>query len=418
MKGYETYLNYLAQTPNEFYRDNVQAFVSQEFTDTTRLDTIYEENIPFDFTFNDGCEVIVDTVSENFINLNKVLGDYLSIKFEDCKHKNSRGQYIKYDNDYYLVYEEQDKLDTMSNCKIIRCNNKIKWYDENGVLREYPVFIGNEVGSTNPQVSKDGITNNVRLVLMLQGNEHTRNIFVNQRFIISHHQVFKINEIGQYELSNYENENVDMIKLYIEWTTLNSNDDLDNNISYNGDVYEVKISETSINQISGFEGKLNVITTINNIVDTDIPISYSSSDLSVVEIDSNGNYRLVGNSGSRAIIKAYITDNENVYDEIEVKIVEDATINDEIVITPLYDKVEQYNTIIFTANLYEDNVMSSNIVECTASGVDGGCYSLKDTINHNEFTLQCFEPSDTPLQLTFTSGIVTKTINVDLIQFR
>ncbi len=418
MKGYENYLNYLAQTPNDFYRSNVQEFMSQEFIDTTRLDTIYEETIPFDFTFETEQQVIVDTVSDNFINLNKIIGDYKLLKYEDCLHKNKRGQYIKYNDEYYLVYEEQEKLATISTCKIIRCNNKIRWYDENGVLREYPVFIGNEVGSTNAQVSKDGITNNARLVLMLQGNEYTRDIFVNQRFVVSHKQVFKVNEIGQYELSNYEDETVNMIKLYIEWTAKNNNDDLENNISYNGDVYNINITETSINQVSGFEGKLNVITTINGVIDTDVPISYSSSDLSVVEVDDNGNYRLIGDSGSKAIITACITDNENINDNINANVVDNVIIKDEIVIEPIFDSLVEYNTITFTANLYQDNILSNDIVECVASGANNMAYILKETINHNEFVLECIEHTDIPLQLTFSSGIVTSQILINLVEFR
>ncbi len=336
MDSYLSYLDNLAQSPNDFYRDNTQEFISRKFDNTTRLDTIYEESIPFNFDFVNSYEVIVDSVSDTYTNVTKITGDYKSILYKDCEHKVIRGQYILYDNDYYLVYEATSKLATTSKPKIIRCNNYIKWYDENNIVRKYPVMIGTDYGSTNPQVSKDGIVPNGRLVLMIQGNEHTRNIFLNQRFVLSHKQVFKVNEIDMYNIIDTETEEVPMMKIYIEFVPANQHDDLKNNISHN---------------------------------------------------------------------------------DIEEEQQEEIPTGDKIVIDPPIDIIYEYEKKIFVANLYADTVLTTENVTCVGSGANNDSYLLKETINKNEFELECLKASEENLVLTFTSGIVEREVIVQLKKF-
>ena len=115
-----------------------------------------------------------------------------------------------------------------------------------------------------------------------------------------------------------------MIKIYLVYSPLLPIDKKELNVcDYYAVDYRVKIDSDNISQIQGFQGQLTANVMKDNELVTDMPISWSTSDNKTVSIDSNGIYRLIGNKGSKAEIKAYLTDNENIYDTITINIVDD-----------------------------------------------------------------------------------------------
>ena len=86
------YLNNITQTPHEHYHDLIQATVDSQWNNTTLLDYIKEENIPFDGEYTKQ-EVWVDTISDVTVNTLKVIGNYINVTFKDIDHpRNYRGQ--------------------------------------------------------------------------------------------------------------------------------------------------------------------------------------------------------------------------------------------------------------------------------------------------------------------------------------
>ena len=78
------YLNNITQTPHEHYHDLIQATVDSQWNNTTLLDYIKEENIPFDGEYTKQ-EVWVDTISDVTVNTLKVIGNYINVTFKDGK---------------------------------------------------------------------------------------------------------------------------------------------------------------------------------------------------------------------------------------------------------------------------------------------------------------------------------------------
>lgn len=417
MEGYLAYLQGLHQTPNEKYRDDMQAFVNMAFDNNTRLQYIYEEGLDFNHIFNNECEVIMDSVSETYTNVTKILGNYKSIKYKDCNHETVRGQYILYDDSYYLVYEGSSKLRTTSHSKIIMCNNKIKWHDnETQEILEYPVFIGLDLSSTNKQVDKDGLTSNGKLILMIQGNENTESIKVNQRFVLSNRQAFKVNAIDYYSMSDYETNKTNMIKMYIEYTPINEFDNLEENISNSVDNYEINISTKNITNKQNSSGLIYGTVTKNEF-SSEVPILYKSLDDKIVTVNENGEYILVGEDGDKTSIICYVSGHSDVYSEIYVSISNSSTTDDKIVIEPLINGLMKYDSVTFKAYLVSDGNISNDVVSYTVNDIDKQCYTLAETINKNEFILSCQESNSEPLVITFESGLITNKATIELMPF-
>ena len=412
MSSYDSYLKYLSRTPNELYRDNMLEFINQSFDNTTRLDMIYEESIPFDFIFSNEYSVIVDSVTSLDANTNKISGDYKSFLYQDCNHSNLRGQYVKYNDDYYIIYSPTSRLDTVSKAKALRCNNKIKWNDKkSGKIIEYPVAIGEETSATSKQTSKDGNASNAKLVLIVQGNEDTRSIKINQRFVLSNNTAFTVNGIGMYNMNDYTKESIDFIRLYIEYAPIQETDDLDNNISLGNNEYKINIIQESIVQRSGFSSTLETIVTLNEEV-VNPNVEFYSSNPKVVSIDNDGRYVLSGSNGDKAIIYSRIKGLDDCFDAINVQIQNDVISRDEIILDNDISIVNKYDSITFNANLYIDSIKSEDVVRIIPNWVNDKIYKVNETINKNEFVIECFEYSKETLRLTFECGVVTKEIDV------
>ena len=111
---------------NTKWRDMTQKTIDYLFDDTTIKRTIKEEVMPFNFQFEDR-ECWIDVTTDAITNMEKDTYDYKTLYFRDCSHTSTRGRYYQWENNYWIVYEDTTELDTISTCKIRRCNNILKW---------------------------------------------------------------------------------------------------------------------------------------------------------------------------------------------------------------------------------------------------------------------------------------------------
>ena len=131
-----------------------------------------------------------------------------------------------------------------------------------------------------------------------------------------------------------------------------------------------------------------------------------------VLVGQNGDYILNGTVGNVAKIKAYIAGNSDIYDTVDIEIVANVVDKYELIIDPLYTKINQNRTNTFTVTLYKNSIAQSDIVTYATIGVDNSYYSL--TQDGNNFTLVGLKMSTIPLTITFTSGATTKSIDIQL----
>lgn len=403
MSWQDNYIRNISIPNGEYYDEFTQEWINSYFDDSTLVRWIKEEKYPFDETYRD-FEVHIDSVSDVSINIDKAIGDYISVLFKDCKHINYRGQKYKWGGDTYLCYDKINKLAKIAETKLIRCNNQISWINRNnGEILTEKAFVGYEATSTNQQVAKTATIENRRMIIYVQGNEKTKSIILNQRFMFEHSQCYKVEHIDNYNQESGTDGDVTLMKLYLVYSPVLPTDNQELNVcDYFMTDYNVVINSEDIEQINGFSGQLTADVLKNGDIQPDMGVLWSTSDSTAVKIDSNGVYTIVGKSGSTAVIKACMADNENIYDTIEIKIVDDYLPEKKIVVTPLEVKdLNEKETVNFVCGVYIEGEKQDGVVTCVATGVSPKNYTLRETVDGYSLTNE--KMSGTPLILTFSA---------------
>lgn len=402
MSWYENYINNIAQDNETFYREHAQAWIDDYFSDSTLVRTIQEEKYPFNQQYVD-YEVHVDSVAEITTNLNKIIGDFISVVFKDCEHENYRGQKYLFDNETYLCYDKINHMAKVAKSNLIRCNNEISWLDKNGNVVKEKVFVGYELTSTNDNITKKALVSNRRRIMFIQCNEKTNDIKLNQRFMFQHNQCFRVEEIDNFYQEERTNGDSTLMKVFLVYSPLVPFDNQELNIcDYYVSEYSLHISQDNISQIHGFKGKLTA-TVENNNVPLDTKVKWKSSDENVVIIDDDGNYEIVGNyMGEISEITCYMADNEDVFDTIQIKVVSDFLPEKKIVVeNSNITELREQETVQFNCYVMIEGEIQDDYVNCTPSGVSSNNYKLTETIAGYE--LKNLKSSDVPLILTFSA---------------
>ncbi len=413
MEFFNNYINHYAESPNDSWRNLQQATITSLFEDTTIKRTILEEKIPFNQEYQE-IEAWVGTVTDSTTNTEKDANDYRSLYFEECTHDVGRGLYYQYDNNYWLVYDSTTDLESISNIKIRRCNNHLKWIDkESGQLYDYPCILDYTLSATQPSVTADVTSLGGRVTIIVQGNKHTHKIKKNTRFLFNG-VPYKYNAINNYMQQDYVTSDVPLLFMDCTIDTIQPNDDLENNIADSTEYkYSIKILEESFEQIKGFTGKLNCIVTLNG-QEVNREIIWKSENDKIITIDNQGNYELVGNDGEQCKIYACIKDS-NVCSNITISIKEEIVIQSDIVIDPVITEIPYLQVEVINANLYKNGVKQEDKVECIPSGLDSSYYFIVD-MGNNQFKVANNKISkDKPLTLTFICGDYEESIDIKLV---
>lgn len=404
MSWQDNYIRNISTPNGEYYDEFTQEWINDYFDDSTLVRWIKEEKYPFDETYRD-FEVHIDSVAEVTLNIDRAIGDYITVLFKDCNHRNYRGQKYKWDGDTYLCYDKINKLAKVAQTRLIRCNNQISWVNRaNGEILTEKAFVGYEATSTNQQVAKTATIENRRMIIYVQANEKTQSIVLNQRFMFEHSQCYKVEHIDNYNQESGTDGIVTMMKLYLVYSPILPTDNQELNVcDYYMTNYEVFINGGDISQIKGFSGQLTANVVKNGDTQTDIPVRWSTSDKNAVTITDKGVYTLVGEKGSKAIITAYMENNEKVYDTIEIKIVDDYLPEKKIIVSPADVKdLNEKETVNFVCGVYIEGEKQTDIVTCIATGVSPKNYTLKETVDG--YSLTNNKMSEVPLILTFSAN--------------
>lgn len=407
MEGYLDYLQNMAETPNETYRNMQQAWVDAQWDNTTLLAVVDEETAVGTNIFN-SVEVWKNTVSEFSVNVIKDAKDFRRLMFQNQDHVVTRGLKYQFNNNMWLVYEETNVEEPYCDILVRRCNNVAKWIDiDTGAILQEPCILDYTLSATNPKKDKDVIVEGGSVTLIIQGNENTFKLNPNQRFIFNK-VPYKFVAYNNYMQIDSTTNEVPLLFLDCNLDMIQPSDDLTNNIANATEYqYSIEILSDNLQQVNGFSGDLNAQVLLNGEI-VDRPVTWSSNDYATV--DQNGTYTLNGAVGDIATITANITGNINANSTIQIEIVSAVVDSYELIIDPLYDFVKQNRVNTFTVTLYKNGEPQADNITYTTSGLDSSYFTL--TQNGNQFTLVGLKASTTPLVINFTSGTTTKSISI------
>ena len=418
----------LVKKPHDAYLSHLQALINERWENSTQ--TIFSVYQQADIGSDEWIEqpISIDTAIDIGTGFKK--GD----DFKVFSHKNisadmKLGIMFRTEEDYWICTNTNGYASPTNSCEVRRCNNVMKWVDpETGFVNQQWCAIDYDLSSPRPSKDKDIIVADGHIFVLVQGNDLTRSIPKNQRFIFNG-LAFKVS--AYQTLLNKDDVTFHSNLLYIDMYAdpLQPSDDVVNGIANATDYqYAIELQPDITEQIDGFTGQiLSTVTCNGEVVDREI--NWTGNDF--VTVNEDGSYTLNGtilpsNDGEDdegddepvekiAVITATLKGNPNVTASCSIKIVDEIEDTVDIIIDPLFSEVRQSLPQSFSVYLYKNGVQQDDAVTCITSGLTNQYFTL--TQNGHDFVLTVKDISPTPLTLMFTVDEYSETIDVLLKPF-
>lgn len=361
--------NGVIQTPNNYFRDQQQAAIDQNWDCTSAKYTIKQQADFGSNTYND-IEVWIDYVVGLGSRGTTNGDDFRQLIFRDINYQVKRGLYYQFDGNTWIVYFSDEYSSLSKDAGVRRCNNVMRIIDpENGSIFSIPCVVDYDMTSPSQQVSSYIITPNNHATIMVQGNADTLRLFkLNTRYILGGRP---------FKLLAYQNALIDesiaptptllYLDLYLD--ELHANDDIANQLADNGDYqYAIEIDSADMELTNGAAGSLTASISLNG-EEVNREVVWSSNDSNIVTIDSQGNYQVVGTEGQSCTITATLQGNSSVTASIKISVVGTESLQAKIIIEPTFSKIRQYETVDFAvkasygSQLYEPSDVTISLSE-------------------------------------------------------
>ena len=402
MKYYNNYVQNLAQNPHDTYMGLEQASINDQWDNTTQVITVFEQDKVGSEQFH-SIEVRVDTAIDMGTSY-KQDDDFKLFAFRDLQHTVAKGLMYKYDNDFWITINTSELGTVTKDIHVRRCNNVMRWVDRtNGFINEIPCAIEYVLESPKEQKDKDVKVANGHISVICQGNEVTRNIPKNTRFIFNKEAYRFLAYQKMLNEDTFDDSTADLLYLDMYLDMIESEDDIANNIANAGAyVYEIEVEQSMSEQVKGGTVQLFPNVTLNGkTVEREVvyEICECGCDHSYCTVDENGLVTITGEAGEQAQLIVSLKGNPQVNQLVVIDIVESISDNNELIVSPIYNKCRVKSSITFNVDLYTNGIKQDNVIGYTATGVPSNYYTL--VRNGNTFTLSALKVSTTPLVLTF-----------------
>lgn len=402
MKYYNNYVQNLAQNPHDTYMGLEQASINDQWDNTTQVITVFEQDKVGSEQFH-SIEVRVDTAIDMGTSY-KQDDDFKLFAFRDLQHTVAKGLMYKYDNDFWIAINTSELGTVTKDIHVRRCNNVMRWVDRtNGFINEIPCAIEYVLESPKEQKDKDVKVANGHISVICQGNEVTRNIPKNTRFIFNKEAYRFLAYQKMLNEDTFDDSTADLLYLDMYLDMIEPEDDVANNIANAGAyVYEIEVEQSMSEQVKGGTVQLFPNVTLNGkTVEREVvyEVCECGCDHSYCTVDENGLVTITGEVGKQAQLIVSLKGNPQVNQLVVIDIVESISDNNELIVSPIYNKCRVKSSITFNVDLYTNGIKQDNVIGYAATGVPSNYYTL--VRNGNTFTLSALKVSTTPLVLTF-----------------
>nr|DAO00715.1 MAG TPA: hypothetical protein [Caudoviricetes sp.] len=341
------------QMPNELYRDLNQAFIDEQWENTTTRYTVQEQVIK-DGAFVKDCFDCIEVWKNYVVGQGTSMRngqDFIQLGFRDIDHFTVRGRYYKFEENYWITTFNDEHDGLFKTIVVRRCNNVLRIVDpENGAVFSVPCVVDYDMSSPSNQVSRYILTPNNHAVVMVQGNVDTVRLFkTNVRFILAG-RPFKLYAYQNAIYDDYATADSTLLYLDMYLDEIHDGDDLAKGLADNGLYdYRVSINGEDMALVEGAKGQLAADVKLNG-VEVDRDVVWSSSNPRTVAIDEFGKYRVIGDVGDDTTIVAQLSGNKDVTDSIIITVAAQEDVKAKVYIDPAFDKIREYQTISF--NVY------------------------------------------------------------------
>lgn len=349
--------------PNDHYRELQQAFISDQWDNTTSKYTIQEQKMvnnefpTFEF---DTTEAWINYVVGQTSSGLKNGDDFRQLSFECIDHPCVRGRYYYFDNNYWIAYFTDEYDSVAKTLAVRRCNNFLRIVDpENGAVFSAPCVIEYDMASPMNQISKYIITPNSHATVMVQGNPDTLRLFkINTRYILGG-RPFKL-----YAYQNAINDDsvtptptLLYLDLYLDEE--HAEDDIVNQIAYNGTYdYRIVFNYQGIAIATGSSGKFSATVFLNNEeVDEEVVWSLQyAGDKNNINLSSDGSYEVIATTAQKMIrLKISLASNPNVYLNRTLRTVLPTASSGKypkVILNPAVLKIREYESVEATISVF------------------------------------------------------------------
>lgn len=403
MKYYNNYIQTLATNPHDTYMELMQASINAQWDNTTQVVSVFEQEKIGSEIFN-LLEVRVDYAIDMGTGF-KQDDDFKTFAFQDLQHKAAKGLLYQYDNDFWITINTSELGSINNDINVRRCNNVMRWINRsNGFINEIPCVIEYVLESPKEQKDKDVKVANGHITVICQGNEETRNLQKNTRFIFNKEPYRFLAFQKMLNEDTFDDSTADLLYLDMYLDMIEPDDDISNNIAnYGSYIYEIEVEQSLYQQAKGGTVQLFPNVTLNGkTVDREVvyEVCECGCDNSYCTVDENGLVTITGEVGEQAQLIVALKGNPQVNQLVMIDIVKDISDNNELIVSPIYNKCRIKDSITFSVNLYTNGAKQENVISYTPTGVPNTYYNL--TREGNVFTLSPLRISTDPLIITFT----------------
>lgn len=304
------------------------------------------------------------------------------------------GMKFKWGRNYWLVTNVDNLGSLVTNVEVRRCNNTLRFFDENGNKIYEPCILDQVLRFTNNNDTMTIVTGKAEQYVWCQRNSRTVKIKPNDRFLfgVPEQRIgFRLYAGGLGNSLNTitgDDNSPTLTQFYIEEYEINyQEDDIENGFaSAERYEYSIDISENNTYFDIGTTATLNAVVYRGKEV-VNKNVIWTSSDEDIISVNDK---TLTAISAGEVTLYATMEDNKNVYGSINVTVLGSETEDDiyNILINPAINYVLEGETISITANLYKNGIKQDNMLTIVDVSENVPRQNYRITIKDNTFTIE------------------------------
>ena len=358
------------KTPKESYNDDFTEIFNSSINNAPN----YFTDIEVEKEYGTGKFIYTEARVDSVINPStgyKYGDDYKNFIFSPSDNRTFIGRLLRWQGSYWLAINANTHESISNACICRRCNNFLRWIDDNGNKILEPCIIDYNIMESGDYAGRDLTTISGFEKIWCQRNDRTIQIEPNQRFLFGSsinpvcYRVYGNGIRNFLNSSTGDNNSPSVIEITVGGNYSNKDtDDFENLIAdaYKNE-YSIVINQDNIKQLVGFKTKLTTEIKKNNEIIDDKSVIWRSSNKRICTVDEEGNLNCL--SLGSCVITAYLYDNPDIKYSINVDVLENITDEYFVEVSAENYNYENYilqgDTVVYNCVLYKNAVAQDNI---------------------------------------------------------